>query len=233
MGIGSPRPALVACSHGTSSPEGQRAIAALVEAVADRLTGIAVHPAFVDVQRPAISEVLDAIDDPVVVVPLLLTAGYHVHVDLTDAVSAHPQARLAPALGPDDRLVELLASRLDDVGAAPDDAVILASAGSSDARAVAACAATAESLAARLGRPVTSAYLSAAAPAVAESVDAARVSGRRSAVVSHLLAPGYFQGLIAQSGADVWTPPLLIDGHAPGQGMIEVVIDRYLHALEA
>ena len=43
----------------------------------------------------------------------------------------------------------------------------------------------------------------------------------------HMVAPGFID---IQSHSIL---PLLIDGRAPAQGMIEVVIDRYLHALEA
>jgi transposase len=49
---------------------------------------------------------------PVVVVPLLLSGGYHVHVDIAGAVGAHDGARAARPLGPDLRLAEVLHTRL-------------------------------------------------------------------------------------------------------------------------
>ena len=51
-------PALVAASHGTSSAEGQRAVAALVEAVRRSARDVMVADAFVDVQQPDVASVL-------------------------------------------------------------------------------------------------------------------------------------------------------------------------------
>ncbi|MDD9205311.1 CbiX/SirB N-terminal domain-containing protein, partial [Georgenia sp. 10Sc9-8] len=56
-------PALVACSHGTSDPDGRAAIAALVRAVAARLTGVTVLPSFVDVQDPDVPTTLAQLDE--------------------------------------------------------------------------------------------------------------------------------------------------------------------------
>ena len=74
---------LVAVSHGTADPAGQARVQALVDAVAARIT-VPVSLAHVDVQQPEIGAVLASLAEPAdaVVVPLLLTAGYHVHVDL-------------------------------------------------------------------------------------------------------------------------------------------------------
>ena len=67
-------PALLAISHGTSSPAGQAAVSALVVAVAARLPDTIVRLGHVDVQQPDVAASLDAIpaDTPVVIVPLLL-----------------------------------------------------------------------------------------------------------------------------------------------------------------
>ena len=121
------RPVLIACSHGTSSPAGQASVAGLVSAVAARRPDLDVRAAFVDVEEPRVTAVLENLDGgPARVVPLLLSAGYHVHVDLAEAVAAHPDATLAAALGPDPRIAQLLATRLLDAGLRDDDAVIVA-----------------------------------------------------------------------------------------------------------
>ena len=70
-----------------------------------------------------------------VVVPLLLAAGYHVHVDIAQAVADRPDVRSTGALGPDDLLVDVLVERLEAAGAQRGGPVVLAPAGSSDARA--------------------------------------------------------------------------------------------------
>jgi sirohydrochlorin ferrochelatase len=239
--MASDAPALIACSHGTASPDGQAAVAALVAAVAAARPDLEVHEAFVDVQQPDPAAVLGALPDDreARLVPLLLSAGYHVFVDLSDIAADRERTDVAPALGPDPRLVALLHRRLVAAGLREGDRVVLAAAGSSDARAVTDCAATAEALAARLGAPVTAAYLSAAVPCVADAVAAQRLSspevnaaqdapGPRVVVATYLLAPGYFADVAASSGADVVTPPLLLPDEPPAPELVDIVVERYL-----
>ena len=228
-------PALVAASHGTSSPEGRSAVAALVDAVRVAAPGILVEDAFVDVQQPDVPAVLDALGPSraAVVVPLLLSAGYHVHVDLVREVAGRDGAPvLGAALGPDERLVEVLALRLVEAGLRDDDRVVLAAAGSSDLRAVADCRTVARLLSARLGRPVPVGFLSASRPSVADVVARTRATHPVSRVVvsSYLLAPGYFHDLAGAAGAHVTTAPILRADAAPPAPLVELVLDRYAAA---
>lgn len=224
-------PALLAVSHGTGNPRGQRAVTALVAAVADRLPGVTVHLAHVDVQQPDVATALAALppEQPVVIVPLLLSAGYHVHVDLTRAAAARPGIRIAPPLGPDPRLAGILADRLAETGVVAADAVVLAVAGSSDERANDDCRRTGEMLADRLGRAVTVGFLAAATPTVSQAVAQVAASGRRVAVSTYLLAPGYFHDLtVRQAGAgSLVTPPLLTVDAPPPAALVDLVVDRY------
>jgi sirohydrochlorin ferrochelatase len=228
------RSALVAASHGTSSPDGQAAVAALVDAVRRRAPKLVVADAFVDVQQPDVASVLDGLgpEHEAVVVPLLLSAGYHVHVDLADAVAdaGHGPA-LAAAMGPDDRLVDVLVARLREVGLRIDDRVVLAAAGSSDARAVADCRIVGRRLAERLGAPVAVGFLSAARPSLADAVARTRATHPVSRVVvsSYLLAPGYFHHLAASVGA-VTTAPLLVPDAPPPTPLVDLVLDRHRRA---
>lgn len=228
-------PALVLCSHGTADPAGQRAVRALVDAVRDHLGGTDVRETFVDVQHPQVDEVVAGAladgRDPVVVVPLLLSGGFHVHVDVARAVQ-DPRTRATPALGPDPRLADLLADRLREAGATPEDVVVLAAAGSSDARAVADVAAVADRLRGQWGGPVEVGFGSMARPSVPEAVSAARaeLGGRRVVVAGYLLAPGFFHDRLASAGADLVTAPLVPVG--PGgpvvdERLVAVVVDRF------
>ena len=231
------RPALVAASHGTSSPDGQAAVAALVDAVRRRAPKLVVADAFVDVQQPDVASVLDGLglEHEAVVVPLLLSAGYHVHVDLADAVAgAEHGPALAAAMGPDDRLVDVLVARLREVGLRIDDRVVLAAAGSSDARAVADCRIVGRRLAERLGAPVAVGFLSAARPSLADAVARTRATHPVSRVVvsSYLLAPGYFHDLAASVGA-VTTAPLLVPDAPPPTPLVDLVLDRHRRAAVA
>jgi sirohydrochlorin ferrochelatase len=226
-------PALVAVSHGTSSPAGQRAVASLVAAVASGRPGVRVTGGFVDVQQPDVRATLSSIAPaaPAVVVPLLLSAGFHVHIDLrreldttVDRVTA-----LTRALGPDDRLVDILLRRLREAGIRDSDRVVLACAGSSDARALDDCHEMGERLARRLGRPVRVGFISAAFPRLEDAVGLERAAARGARVVvsTYLLAPGYFSDLARATRADVVSEPLLsADGEVP-HGLVELVLDRY------
>jgi sirohydrochlorin ferrochelatase len=167
-----------------------------------------------------------------IVVPLLLSGGYHVHVDIAGAVAAAPGTVAARPLGPDARLVEVLHDRLVSAGADPRDprtAVIVAAAGSSDTRAVADVENTAELLQGRWVGSVTTGFGSAATPTVPDAVAAARQAGaERVVVASYLLAPGHFHDKLAGAGADAVTAPLL-----PDDRIAAVLLDRYDAAVAA
>ena len=145
--------AVVAASHGTSSPDGQTAVRRLVERVAASVDA-PVLGCHVDVEQPDVPTALSsaaALADDALIVPLLLSAGYHVYVDLADSAAEAPlPASVTGALGPDSRLVDALLQRLTEAGLRDSDAVVLAAAGSSDARAVADCRTTGALLAERL-----------------------------------------------------------------------------------
>lgn len=238
-------PVLVAVSHGTADPAGQARIAALAEAV-DRRTSAEVRLGHVDVQSPRAGEVLAGLPEggPAVVVPLLLSAGYHVRVDLAQAAAG--RSPVADTMGPDDRLVDLLALRAREAGfLRGHHRLVLGAAGSTDAGAVADCRTVAGHLARRLGTPVSDAYLSAAHPRVGAAVAALAGStvpstvpstGRPVIVVSYLLAPGHFQSLLAteaaRAGAVATTEPLLgASGPVPAE-LADLVVERFGDTVE-
>ncbi|ACZ30650.1 uroporphyrin-III C-methyltransferase [Xylanimonas cellulosilytica DSM 15894] len=231
-------PALVGCAHGTRNRAGRDVIRAILARVQEVLPGVPVREAYVDVQDPTPADVvreLTATDGETrtrdeapgaVVVPLLLSAGFHVSSDIGAAVAGTTAVATDP-LGPDPRLAEVLADRLAEAGVGDDDAVVLAVAGTRDEQGQAQARVMADLLAARLGREVPVGFVAAARPSVAAAVSAARGTdqGRRVAVASYLLAPGYFHGLLDESGADVVAAPL---GDHPL--VADVVRDRYLAA---
>lgn len=178
------RPVLLACAHGTGNSEGQAAVAQLVEEVRAELESVRVIDTWVDVQEPSLTDrTRELASEPAVIVPLLLSAGYHVYVDMARAIKGNPDHRVAAALGPDPRLSVIMARRLTEAlreqGAAPiteNDTVIMAAAGSSEPDAVRDCRVTADHLAHELGVPVQVAFLSAAEPTVSDAVAEARES---------------------------------------------------------
>jgi sirohydrochlorin ferrochelatase len=160
--------------------------------------------------------------DRVIVVPLLLSTGYHLTVDI--AVAARQAGSpVAGPLGPDARLVPALADRLAEAGVPDGTPVVLAAAGSSDPAAAADARRQASLLAARLRAPVVAAFASAAAPSVDEAVaDLAARTGQPVAVATYLLAPGLFHDRIRHSGATWVSDPL---GAHPA--VARLVTDRF------
>ena len=232
---GGHEPVLVACAHGTRNPTGRRLIAELALAARALRPGLVTTAAFVDVQPPTVVDVvagLSAEGRPAVVVPLLLSGGYHVHVDIAGAVAAAEGTVAARPLGPDPRLVDVLHDRLVQAGADPRDpltAVVLAAAGSSDVRAVADVEGTADLLQRAWAGTVTTGYGSAARPPVPDAVVAARSKGaERVVVAAYLLAPGHFHDKLTGAGADAVTAPLL-----PDPRIAAVLLDRYDAAVAA
>lgn len=224
-------PTLIACSHGTSSEDGRRAIRALLDQVRGLLPGVRVDEAFVDVQQPEIDDVVAeaATRGPAVVVPVLLSTGFHTRVDIARAVASHDDAVATGALGPHDLLVLALEERLRSAGLRPDDAVILAAAGSSDPAAEVDVRQMAERLSCCLRMPVTVGFAAGAQPRITEAIAHARDAGaERVVVASYVLAPGFFADVIAKAGADVVTAPL-----APDLRVAGVIAERYRAAVDA
>lgn len=207
---------LVACSHGTRSPSGRTVISRIRTALAAAVPEAALREAYVDVEEPEVAGVVAqaAARGPVVVVPLLLSTGFHTGVDIAAAVGPHPGAAAADPLGPHEQLVRALRDRLaavsgGDAGHRPGDHVVLAAAGSTDPAAARAVERMRDLLAARLPAPVTIGYGAGCAPTLPEAVEAARAAGaRRVIAASYVLAPGHFAGLVERAGADLVSAPL-------------------------
>jgi len=222
------RPVLVGCSHGTDDPRGRAAVRSILTGASAARPELDVREAFVDVQQPEVANVVaDALDGDsagAVVVPLLLSVGFHVRVDIAHAVD-QPGATAASPLGPDPRLVDILVDRLEATDLRPGDQIVLAAAGSSDPAAALAVEQIAAGLTDRIPQPVTIGYGAGAEPRVPAAVAAARVDlppGGRVVIASYLLAPGYFFDRVLAAGADAVSEPL-----APDERLVEIVLDRY------
>lgn len=207
--------AVVLVAHGTRDVRGADTVRHLAQRVAGALPSQEVALAYVDVQEPFVAAALDDVmrrHSSAVVVPLLLSRGFHVDVDIAGAVATHLGSYAVAPLGPDPLLATLLAQRLRDSGATPDTHVVLAAAGSSRPQAAEDVETAANQLAEAWEAPVTVAYATATAPTVPEAVSAARAAGaNRVAVASYLLAEGHFHDRLADAGADVVTAPLADD----------------------
>lgn len=198
-------------AHGTHDPAGVAVAHQLVAALRARLLGSSVQLGFVDVLGPGVRETVASAPGPVTVVPTFLSSGYHVRVDVPREVAAtrRDDVTISPALGPHPLLVAAMAQRLREAGWHRGDAVVLAAAGSSDARAVADVRAAACLLSGHVGRRVRVGFVATGAPRVAPLVAGLRAAGEsRVAVASWLLAPGLFSLRLDAAQADVVAAPL-------------------------
>lgn len=239
-------PILIACAHGTSSSQGAAEVNALRAGLAALRPDLDVREAYVDVQDPDLTAVVAGLQagESAVVVPLLLSVGYHVKVDIARAVNGRPGTLAAAPLGPDPRLAALLDQRLRKAGVTDNDAVILAAAGSSDATAAENVEELAGQLRALRSNRIVAAYGASAKPSVPEAVAMLRAEaaggagagrsagavdlGGRVVIASYLLAPGFFHDQLAKAGADLVTAPLL-----PSPVLAEIALARYDAAVAA
>jgi sirohydrochlorin ferrochelatase len=222
---------LILAAHGTRKPGGVAMVgdlAAQVSALLDRR----VQVAFVDVLGPTPSEVLSRVaasGRPAVVVPAFLSRGYHVRTDLPAHVthSAHPNVKVAPALGPSGEVARIVADQLAKAGWRLGDSVILGAAGTTDSHARADLHITATTLSALVGSRVRLGFAATGDPSVDDAVAAARRGGaRRVVVASYLLADGLFQQRLRASGADLVSQPL---GTHPG--LARLIANRFRRAV--
>lgn len=230
-------PALVLVAHGSRDPRALATVRTLMERVRERRPGLAVHLGHIELNEPLLPDTLAALGDrEAVLVPLLLSRGYHVKQDIPEmAAAAGARTRLAAPLGPHPLLVDALHARLVEAGWRTrlseahrrTSAVVLAAAGSRDPDAAEDTGRTARLLADRLGVPVLPAYASAATPTVAEAVRTLTAAGRpRTAVASYFTAPGRFAGECAEAAPWITAAPL---GTHPA--MASLVLHRYDESL--
>ncbi|MEV5340175.1 sirohydrochlorin chelatase [Streptomyces sp. NPDC052676] len=212
-------PALVVVAHGSRDPRALATVRALLDRVRALRPGLPVHLGHIELNEPLLPDTLTALGDrEAVLVPLLLSRGYHVKQDIPEMAAAAPaRTRLAAPLGPHPLLAATLHTRLTEAGWRPPatdaerraSAVILAAAGSRDPDAATDTGRTAALLAARLGVPVLPAYASAAAPTVQAAVRSLRARGRhRIALASYFTAPGRFATECANAAPDIASDPL-------------------------
>jgi sirohydrochlorin ferrochelatase len=181
-----------------------------------------VRVAFVQHAHPSLAEALATAGNQAVVVPLLLSTGYHLTADIRGAARA-AGAPVAGPLGPDPQLAEALADRLAETGRPAGTPTVLAAAGSADPAAAADVARQAALLADRLAEPVVPAFAAAGQPSVPRVVAALHAStGRPVCVATYLLSPGQFHDRLRQAAA-TWISAPLTDHPA----VARLVLDRF------
>lgn len=226
-------PALVVVAHGSRDPRALSTVRTLLDKVRDLRPGLPVHLGHIELNEPLLPDTLASLgDSEAILVPLLLSRGYHVKRDIPEMASVtRVRARVAAPLGPHPLLVETLYSRLVEAGwrtrmdeaTRRESAVVLAAAGSRDPASKVDTGRTAQLLSERLGVPVVPAYATTAAPTVPDAIRALAASGRtRVAVASYFTAPGRFATESAEAAQWIASAPL---GTHPA--MARLLLHRY------
>jgi len=206
---------LLGVAHGSQDPDSQAVVEELLRRTGALRPGLRTLAAYVDNASPSIRRALARLADEgvgdVVVLPLLLTAASHSKTDVAASVQAgrraHPRMRLryGRPLGPHPVLVEVLARRLAEAGAGPEDPVLVVAGGALDPAANADVAATARLLfEGRRFRSVDLAFASTARPSVPEALERLRAQGcGRVAVARYFLGPGFLPRLVEKQARSV------------------------------
>lgn len=215
-------PVLLAVAHGTRDPSGLAEIRRLVEKVRQARPDLEVRLCWLELAEPLLTDALAGCSGPVVVVPLLLSTGYHIKTDIAGAVAGRPRTSVAAQLGPDPRIAAALLGRLRETGVSPTAGIALFGAGSSDPEAAENLAVAANQLARLGGSPVHPRFLTD--PNWRDDLPPG------VAAASYLLAPGFFADRLAgfaraELGLNRAAAPL---GAHPA--VVEVVLDRYAEA---
>ena len=97
-------PTLIAVAHGTQDPNGLAEIRRLINIVRTKRPELAIEMCWLDGAAPTLAAQLPTVDGPAVVVPILLSTGYHVKADIPAIVGDRPATAISPPLGPDPRI---------------------------------------------------------------------------------------------------------------------------------
>lgn len=212
-------PTLLAVAHGTKDADGIAEVRRLTNIVRTKRPGLCVELAWLERAEPLLADLLPTLAGPVAVVPLLLSTGFHVKVDITRAVGTRPHTAVAAQLGPDKRITRVVYERLLAVrGSSLEDVVLFAS-GSSDPEAAEQLDTAAKQLARVLHVQVHPRFLTNRNPAIGLPMGCH--------VANYLLAPGFFNDRLRSYAEG----DLMSDAVAEPIGahplVAEVVLDRY------
>jgi sirohydrochlorin ferrochelatase len=208
--VSTPVPPLVIAAHGSADPAFASVVADLAGQIRRARPDLDVRIGYLEHGPPRL---VDVIEPGAVVVPLLLSSGYHAAVDIPTQAGG---AVIAAAVGPDRSLVPVLATRLRDAGWTAGMPVVLAATGSTEATALQEVRDVGPVLADALGgAAVTVAFVSAGSPRLGDLPPAAAIS-------SYLLARGHYSRVLAQAGAAIVSDPI-----GPAPELAAAILDRY------
>lgn len=212
-------PELLLAAHGTRSALGLATTVRLARAVATARPELTVSVAYLDVAEPTLRAALAASPGPTVVVPLLLSAGYHVRTDIPALARSWPEVVVARHLGPEPLVMDAVLDRLGDARqTAEPGTTLLARVPSTRAESDAEFQIARALLAQRLGWPVRELLpepsIRAALAAYPPPVE----------IASYLLAEGSFFDTLRAAAAGLAAVAEPIGAHP---ALVELVLARY------
>lgn len=221
---------LITVAHGTRLVSGN-AVAGEITARAAELLGVQATTSYVELCAPLLTDVLaDPAHGPAIVVPLLLSTGFHIKHDIPAALAGgFAEAVQTRALGPDPVLAQVQVERLLAAGAEPGQPLVMVAAGSNDPDAVPDLAKAEQLLARAWGGPVVTATVAGTGRPFAEAVAEARQHGD-IAVSPYLLSPGFFSRRTADAAAGLGIG-CVADVLGPHERIAELVALHYLSAV--
>jgi sirohydrochlorin ferrochelatase len=210
---------LLVAAHGTRSPTGSATTARLVEAVAAARPSVPVELCFLDVAAPSLRDALEQAAGPLVIVPLLLSAGFHVLSDIPALVAGRSDVSVSAHLGPDPLIIDALVDRLPSTrSGSAVTTTLLARVSSTRAEASAEFESARAQLAQRLGRDVGELRLDGSARATVATLPAP------VEIASYLLAEGDFLTRMRDDVAGLATVADPIGVHP---ALVQLVWERY------
>lgn len=214
-------PLLVTVAHGTRRAGGNETARSLTSAAAERV-GVPATAAYVELSEPLLADVVASLDRSAVVVPLLLSTGFHVRQDLPEACAGAPagvSVALGRPLGPDLLLARAQVGRLVEAGAEPGSPLVMVAAGSTDLRAWRDLRGATRLLAGQWGGRVRLTTLSGYGR---RPQDVVRPG---DAVSSYLLSPGLFSRRVREI-ADAAGAGVCADVLAEHPLVVDLVVER-------
>ena len=195
---------LVTVAHGTRKTSGNE-VARVVTAAAGAELAMPAVTSYVELSDPLFEDVVAASAEPTVVVPMLLSTGFHIRQDLPRMAGlAGGPLVLGRPLGPHALLAQAQVARLVEAGAEPGAPLVLVAAGSSDELATRDLDRAASLLGKEWGGPVSVATLTALGRRPAEVVRPGDHVVRRTS--SHRASSPTSCAASASTPARSWSP---------------------------
>lgn len=220
---GNASPPLVAVAHGSRYRCASENVERLISQVRQIRPDLKIILCYLERTEPSFFKVIEKVPTSSVVVPLILSRGFHVFSDIQGNCSRYG-IKSTPPLGPDPILSEVIAERLMEAGTPLGTPVVLAAAGSSCREGTEDVESAARDLSHKLGVQVKIGYLNGSGNSVAKTAHKLRLEFGEFAIAPYLLSPGNFITLANSVEARWIASPLGSD-----RKIARLILSRYDH----